>query len=284
MQAAIRPIHAVSKPSAKLPVRLTRVYPNIELYAPVYPFNLDIYPSVQGKNGTAFADPNLQGRDGSAGLSSDTVVEKEVIKTSSKSRKTHAQLCVEVWRKTHVQLVAEVVKEAAPMRVRKSHNELQAEVFPDGLPEPVTIATAGPQVMITPVPVVTTTPEPEPAPQPAPLRRQRSGTIMMRRPPAPAESTPPLPPLPPALQGADLGRSRSMVEARTQIFERAAPARSQTISTPRLVRGKNASFERARSLFHTPEESDKAASEGSRTPPRISRNVSKLDMSKFKFS
>ncbi|KAG8688861.1 hypothetical protein FRC08_011228, partial [Ceratobasidium sp. 394] len=72
MQAAIRPIHAVSKPSAKLPVRLTRVYPNIELYAPVYPFNLDIYPSVQGKNGTAFVNPNLQGRGGSAGLSSDT--------------------------------------------------------------------------------------------------------------------------------------------------------------------------------------------------------------------
>ncbi|KAG8688554.1 hypothetical protein FRC08_011377, partial [Ceratobasidium sp. 394] len=283
-QAAIRPIHAVSKPSAKLSVRLARVYPNIELYAPVYPFNLDIYPSVQGENGAAFANPNLQGRDGSAGLSPDTVVKKEVIKTRSKSRKTHAQLCVEARRKTHVQLVAEVAKEAAPVRVRKSHNELRAEIFPDGLPEPVTIATAGPQVTITPVPAVTTPSEPELTPRPAPLRRQRSGTIMMRRPPAPVESTPPLPPLPPALQGADLGRSRSMVEARTQIFERAAPARSQTISTPRLVRGKNASFERARSLFHTPEESDKAASEGSRTPPRISRNVSKLDMSKFRFS
>ncbi|KAG9104475.1 hypothetical protein FRC06_002131 [Ceratobasidium sp. 370] len=278
-----KPVHAVSKPLVKLTVRLARVYPSIELYAPVYPFNLDIYPLAQ-KDGLVFANSNFQERDEFAGLDSDS--ENKVIEATSKSRKTHAQLCVEVWRKTHMQLVAEVAKQAAPMRVRKSHDKLQAEVFPDGLPGPVPSATVGPQVLITPVPLVNTTPKPELTPQPvaAPLRRQRSGTIMMRGPPAPAESAPPLPPLPPAFQGADLGRSRSMVEARTQVFERAAPARSQTIGAPRLMRGKNASFERAMTLFHTPEEPGKAVSEGSRTPPRISRNVSKLDMSKFKFS
>ncbi|KAG8747550.1 hypothetical protein FRC10_000686 [Ceratobasidium sp. 414] len=273
----IKPVHAVSKPLVELAVRLARAYPNIELYAPVYPFNLDIYPSAQGKNGAVFVNSNFQERDEPARLNSDIVIDQKVIETTSKSRKTHAQLCVEVWRKTHVQLVAEVAKEAAPMRVRKSHDESQT-----GVP----IVTAGPQVTITPVPVVNTTPESEPTPQPAtaPRHRQRSGTIMMRGPPAPVESAPPLPPLPPVPQGADLSRSRSMVEARTEIFERAAPARSQTINAPRLMRGKNASFERAMSLFHTPEEPGKAASEGSRTPPRISRNVSKLDMSKFKFS
>ncbi|KAG8693236.1 hypothetical protein FRC09_010646 [Ceratobasidium sp. 395] len=258
-------------------VYFARVYPNIELYAPVYPFNLDIYPSVRAKSSVAVPmNSVLQQKVSEAAAGSNT--DKEVIKPAPKTRKTHAQLYAEARRKTHAQLVAEVAKDTAPARIRKTHDELQAEVSPGGLPSPVITAATSPQVMVT----LAMNSEPSSAPQPAvaPLRRQRSGTIMMRGPPALAESVPPVPPLP---QGTDLARSRSMLEARTQMFERtAAPARSQTISAPRLVRGKNASFERAMSLFH--EETGKTGSEGSRTPPRVSKTISKLDMSKFKFS
>jgi hypothetical protein len=177
---------------------------------------------------------------------------------------------VEAWRKTHAQLGAEVVKEAVP--VRKSHDELQTEVFPDGLPAPVHTMPVSPHVMVTPVQNATPEFDAPPKATAPPLRRHRSGTIMMRAPPA--ESLPPPVPQP------DLTRSRSMLEARTQMFERDAPARAQTISVPRPLRQKNASFERAKSLFHAPD-TNKAASEGSRTPPRVSR---KLDMSKFGFS
>ncbi|KAG8736256.1 hypothetical protein FRC12_017713, partial [Ceratobasidium sp. 428] len=276
--SAPKPAYATSNTLADTQsIYLARLYPNIELYAPVYPFNLDIYPSVCDKSSVVVPiNSVLKQKVSEAAAGSNT--DKEVIKPALKTRKTHAQLYAEARRKTHAQLVAEVAKNTAPARIRKTHDELQAEVFPGGLPSPVITATTSPQVMVT----LATNSEPSSAPQPtvAPLRRQRSGTIMMRGPPTPAESVPPVPPLP---QGADLARSRSMLEARTQMFERAAaPARSQTISAPRLVRGKNASFERAMSLFH--EETGKAGSEGSRTPPRVSKTISKLDMSKFKFS
>ncbi|KAG9085473.1 hypothetical protein FRC07_013373, partial [Ceratobasidium sp. 392] len=193
-------------------VRLARTYPNVELYAPVYPFNLDIYPPALAKHGVAVSANPMDA------ASAKSNIDKEMIKPTSRTRKTHAQLCAEARRKTHTQLVAEVAKEAAqPVRVRKSHDKLQAEVFPNGLPELGSVTATSPQVTITPVLIAT--PESEPTPQPVtkPLRRQRSGTVMMRGPPVPAESIPPVPPLPPT---ADLGRSRSMLEARTQMFER----------------------------------------------------------------
>jgi hypothetical protein len=170
------------------------------------------------------------------------------------------------------------------------------DVFPDGLP----VAEIAPeaafislQVTVTaaqsdelrseakPVAETESTSRPKPEPPVAPLRRQRSGTIM--RP----STTGSLPVPPPLAEGVDLGRARTMVEARTQMFERTIPTRSQTAgsgASPRtLVRQKSATFERAKSLFHVAEE-DGAQSEGSRTPPRPVRGVSKLDMSKFGFA
>ncbi|QRV87642.1 Serine/threonine-protein kinase [Ceratobasidium sp. AG-Ba] len=257
-------------------VRLDRVYPNIELYAPVYPFSLDIYPSK-----LAHAPAALRMAETSVG----TGIVNHVINPTRRARKTHAQLCLEAFRKTHAQLVSEVSRAAVVARTRKTHQQLQVEVFPNGLPEaePLDVSLASTEVTVTPALGIPT--EASPAPQPAtrPLRRQRSGTVMMRGAPT-GESTPPLPPIP-SSQTADLSRSRSMIESRTQMFERsAAPPRSQTIGPARPLRGKSAQFERAMSLFHDSEETSNAASEGSRTPPRISKNVSKLDMSKFKFS
>ncbi|CAE7124492.1 unnamed protein product [Rhizoctonia solani] len=218
-----------------------------------------------------------------------------------KMRKTHAQLCAEVWRKTHAQLVAEV----SASRPHKSHAELEVEVFLNGLPEAKVapeVEPATPTLSVTEAhsqevkpttkpaveklaPILTPAPGPKSAPVPAvaALRRQRSGTIMRS---SPTELSPTL--SIPQASGSELGRSRSMVEARTQMFER-THTRSQTAGSQvpparTLIRQKSATFERAKSLFHTPEETN---SEGSKTPPVRSvpmRRVTKLDMSKFGFA
>ncbi|QRW16037.1 Serine/threonine-protein kinase [Rhizoctonia solani] len=284
---------------------LARTYPNLELYRPVYPYNLIIYPPIgiihepeatrvvqnEVAGDSPVSDENLD-----IGNDDNKVLPK-------KTRKTHAQLCTEVWRKTHAQLVAEVTA----LRPRKSHAELEAEVFPGGLPEAKFVPQAEPStptlsvteihseeskpvakpVLEQLVPVSAPAPVPKSAPAPAPavaaLRRQRSGTIMRS---SPTESLPS--PSPSQDAGVDLGRSRSMVEVRTKMLER-APARSQTGGPQEspartLVRQKSASFERAKSLFHTPEETKP---EGSQTPSVRSvpmRRVTKLDMSKFGFA
>ncbi|KAF8743223.1 hypothetical protein RHS02_02970, partial [Rhizoctonia solani] len=284
---------------------LARTYPNLELYRPVYPYNLIIYPPIgiihepeatrvvqnEVAGDSPVSDENLD-----IGNDDNKVLPK-------KTRKTHAQLCTEVWRKTHAQLVAEVTA----LRPRKSHAELEAEVFPGGLPEAKFVPQAEPStptlsvteihseeskpvakpVLEQLVPVSAPAPGPKSAPAPAPavaaLRRQRSGTIMRS---SPTESLPS--PSPSQDAGVDLGRSRSMVEVRTKMLER-APARSQTGGPQEspartLVRQKSASFERAKSLFHTPEETKP---EGSQTPSVRSvpmRRVTKLDMSKFGFA
>ncbi|KAF8607596.1 hypothetical protein BDV93DRAFT_519625 [Ceratobasidium sp. AG-I] len=267
-------------------VRLARTYPNMELYAPVYPFNLDIYPTAAWKAVVVPSEAKVELADTvvvAAQVVHSELVDEETTKVTARPRKTHAKLCAEAWHKTHVQLVAEVATEATPVRIRKSHTELQTEVFPDGPPAP-TPTSQSPHVTVTPVQRHAPEPESEPEPKPAvaPLRRQRSGTIMAR--PPPTGPLPPPPPTPALPQGMDLGRSRSMLEARTQMFERAAPARANTVGAPKIVRQKSTSFERTKSLFHTPEEG-KVESEGSRTPPRTPRRtVSKLDMSKFNFS
>ncbi|CAE6455445.1 unnamed protein product [Rhizoctonia solani] len=280
--------------------RLARVYPNFELYRPVYPHNLVIYPVV----GIASEPEEVQVQDtvvGNSPVSEEDLGNSQTRVLPKRVKKTHAQLCTEVWRKTHAQLVAEALASRPP----KSHAELEAEVFPNGLPEAKftpEVEPATPTLSVTeahsqeakpttkpaleklaPVPSPASGPKSAPVPAVAALRRQRSGTIM-RSSPTESLSAHPLP------QGAgpELGRSRSMVNARTQMFER-THTRSQTdgpqIPPARtLVRQKSATFERAKSLFHTPEETK---SEGSQTPPLRSvpvRRVSKLDMSKFGFA
>jgi hypothetical protein len=53
-------VHTAPMPLIGTAVHLARVYPNIELYAPVYPFNLDIYPATGVKGwGVAPKDVGL---------------------------------------------------------------------------------------------------------------------------------------------------------------------------------------------------------------------------------
>ncbi|CAE6454183.1 unnamed protein product [Rhizoctonia solani] len=291
--------HAAPAPKAIMESTwLARTYPNLEIYRPIYPHSLVIYPIV----GVAKEPEMVQVQDqvvrNSPVLDEDFEIGNTQTKMlPKKTRKTHAQLCTMVWRKTHAQLVAEVS--------RKLHIELEAEVFPKGLPEakvtpeaepatPTLSVTeapsqeAGPATKpalekLAPVPVSASGPKSAPVPAVAALRRQRSGTIMRS---SPTESLP-TPPLP-QVGGSELGRSRSMVEARAQMFER-THTRSQTDGSQgplakTLIRQKSATFERAKSLFHTPEETK---SEGSKTPPVRSvpmRRVTKLDISKFGFA
>ncbi|KAJ1308649.1 hypothetical protein OPQ81_004343 [Rhizoctonia solani] len=284
--------------------RLAQEYPNIELYSPVYPYNLVIYPPVGIASKPGKLQPVEDRLVGNSPVWDEDLVQIGNTQTKvlpKKMRKTHAQLCTEVWRKTHAQLVTEVLD----ARLHKSHSELEVEVFPNSLPQAKVMSEvepATPTLSITEalgeeaVPVtkpalekldlvLAPTPGPKSAPVPAvaALRRQRSGTIMRS---SPTESLP-TPPLSQAA-GSEPGRSRSTVEARMQMFER-THTRSQTVGPqgppPRtLVRQKSATFERAKSLFHTPEETK---SEGSQTPPLRSvpmRRVSKLDVSKFGFA
>ncbi|KAL5636926.1 hypothetical protein ACGC1H_000787 [Rhizoctonia solani] len=278
---------------------LARTYPNLEIYRPVYPYSLVIYPFI-GVTKVPEMVVQVQGKVVRNSPVSDEDFEIGNTQTKmlpKKTRKTHAQLCTKVWRKTHAQLVAEVS--------RKLHIELEAEVFPNGLPEakvtpeaepttPTLSVTeapsqeAGPAAKpalekLAPVPAPASGPKSAPVPAVAALRRQRSGTIMRS---SSTESLP-TPPLP-QVGGPELGRSRSMVESRAQMFER-THTRSQTDGpqgplAKTLVRQKSATFERAKSLFHTPEETK---SEGSQSPPVRSvpmRRVTKLDMSKFGFA
>ncbi|KAG8690628.1 hypothetical protein FRC11_010297 [Ceratobasidium sp. 423] len=216
-------------------IRLARVYPNFELYSPVYPYNLVIYPPIGATSESETIQVvqdkvvrNSPASDEDPGIVQTMVLPKRI-------RKTHAQLCTEVWQKTHAQLVAEVLAS----RPRKSHAELEAEVFPNGLPEakvapevepdtPTLSVTeahgeeAGPATKpvlgkLAPVPVPTTGPKSAPVPAVAALRRQRSEAVMR---PSPTESLPV--PLPQG-GGIELGRSRSMVEARTQIKDPGPP-------------------------------------------------------------
>ncbi|CAE6523170.1 unnamed protein product [Rhizoctonia solani] len=298
---AVSPIAPVPKSEAPTmeSTRLARVYPNFELYRPVYPYNLAIYPPIRVTNELETVQAAEDKVVRNSPVSDEDLGDAQTKTLPKRMRKTHAQLCTEAWRKTHAQLVTEVLAS----RPRKLHAELEAEVFPNGLPEakiapevepptPTLSVTeahgeeAGPATKpvlekLAPVPVSTTGPKSAPVPAVAALRRQRSGTIMR---PSPTESLPP--PLPQGA-GIELGRSRSMVEARTQMFER-THTRSQTgpqVPPARtLVRQKSATFERAKSLFHTPEETK---SEGSQTPPLRSvpmRRVTKLDISKFGFA
>ncbi|CAE6408914.1 unnamed protein product [Rhizoctonia solani] len=280
--------------------RLVPTYPNLELYRPVYPYNLVIYPPTRVTDEPEVVQV-VQTIAGNSPVSDENLGNDHNKALPKRMRKTHAQLCTEVWRKTHAQLVAEV----AALRTRKSHAELEAEIFPDGLPEAKIIPQAEPATptlsvteahneeakpVTRPVleqlfPVSGPVPGPQSAPVPAvaALRRQRSGTIMRSSSTESLQS-------PTLSQDAsvDLGRSRSMIEARTQMFER-TPARSQTAGTQgtsakTLVRQKSASFERAKSLFHPTEETKPEASQTSPVRSVPMRRITKLDMSKFGFA
>ncbi|CAE6392262.1 unnamed protein product [Rhizoctonia solani] len=311
-----RPRFSSSTPSTVLPLapsapevetrvkesaRLVRTYPNLELYQPVYPYNLVIYPSVGVTNEPKAVRVVQNEVAGNSPVSDENLGNDHNKALPKRTRKTHTQLCTEVWRKTHAQLVAEV----AVLRPHKSHAEFETEVFPDGLPEAKVITQAEPVAptlsvteaqneearpairpaleQLAPVPGPVPGPKSAPVPAVAALRRQRSGTIMR------SSSTESLvSPLLPHDAGADLGRSRSMVEARTQMFER-TPTRSQTAGAQgsparTLVRQKSASFEQAKSLFHTTEETKPKGSQTSPVRSVPMRRISKLDMSKFGFA
>ncbi|CAE6413160.1 unnamed protein product [Rhizoctonia solani] len=306
-------ISGSSKPSSNVPhavalaanpaigsIRLARAYPNLEIYGPVYPHNLVIYPPVGAANeaGTLQVQAKVV-RNSPMSVEDLEIGNAQIKLLPKKIRKTHAQLCTQVWRKTHAQLVTEV----SDSRSHKGHIELetkvsngfQAKATPEAEPATPTLSVteahsqeAGPETNSTleklaPVPAPAPGPKSAPVPAVAALRRQRSGTIMRS---SPTESFP-TPPLP-DVTGSELARSRSMIESRTQIFER-SHTRSQTTGPQgsparTIVRQKSATFERAKSLFHKPEETK---SEGSQTPPARSvpmRRVTKLDVSKFGFA
>ncbi|CAE7229208.1 unnamed protein product, partial [Rhizoctonia solani] len=108
---------------------LPRTYPNLDIYRPVYPYNLVIYPPVGVNKPETAKVQNTAARNSPMSVEDLGNAKPKVL--PKKMRKTHAQLCTEVWRKTHAQLVAEV----SVSRLHKSHAELEVEVFPNGLPE-----------------------------------------------------------------------------------------------------------------------------------------------------